>query len=434
VTSLSVVIPTLDEARRLPLLLDDLEALSDLVVETLVVDGGSTDGTDEIARDHGARVIAAPRGRGVQLLAGGTAARGDWIFFVHADCRLPPEAAEALRAFVSTASECEFAHFAFELEGRGGFRRFIELGQRIREGLTGLAYGDQGLVVSRALYRQAGGHPEWSVMEDVGVMGRLGRSGRRRLPARLPTSARRYEREGRLRGWLRNAALITGFRLGVPPGHLARWYPPEPGPARSGRASLVVFAKAPVPGRVKTRLAKDVGSAEAVRIYRTIGRETVDALRHGPWNTRVYVDPPTSEGVDHVRKWLGSRGLSYRRQSEGDLGRRMAAAIHECLDDSPAVVVVGTDTPGLDASCIRSALEALEATDVVIGPAEDGGYYLIGMKRPNPSLFRGIPWSTSGVLPQTRAAIRRAGLRLHLLETRRDVDTLPDVPEAYLSR
>ena len=119
-TSLSVVIPTLDEARRLPLLLDDLEALSDLVVETLVVDGGSTDGTDAIARDHGARVIAAPRGRGVQLLAGGTAARGHWIFFVHADCRLPPEAAEALRAFVSTASECEFAHFAFELEGRGG--------------------------------------------------------------------------------------------------------------------------------------------------------------------------------------------------------------------------------------------------------------------------------------------------------------------------
>jgi rSAM/selenodomain-associated transferase 2/rSAM/selenodomain-associated transferase 1 len=433
--ALSVVIPTLNEEHRLPSLLADLAGLGGLVREVLVVDGGSSDATVDIARRHGARVIVTERGRGPQLLAGGMAAQGDWLFFVHADCRLSSEAARALTDFTSRAADTDFAYFEFRLERRGPFSSFIEAGQRLRERVSGLVYGDQGLIVSRALYAAAGGHPAWGLMEDVGIVDRLRPLGHgHRLAAELTTSARRYEREGRVRAWLRNVALICGFRLGVSPARLGRWYRPEPRMRRPGQAVVAVFAKAPRPGRVKTRLAADVGASEAVRIYRMIGRETVDALRQGPWDTRVYVTPATAQGIAAVREWLGPEGVSFHTQSEGDLGHRMSSAIEECLATADAVVVVGSDIPGLDARAVQSALAALTEADVVLGPATDGGYYLVGMTQPHPTLFEDVPWSTAQVLPRTEAAIRRAGLRYLLLDPRTDADTLADVPEPYLAR
>ncbi len=428
---LAVVIPTLNEAARLPRLLEDLDRLTGLVTEVVVVDGGSGDGTAEIARSQGVTVVETSAGRGEQLLAGAGATRADWLFFVHADCRLTHEAAAALRDFLAGASPQDFAHFTFKLEGTGPFRRSIEFGQRARERLTGLVYGDQGLIVSRSLYERIGGHPDWGLMEDVGVIDRLRTVGRRvRLPATLPTSARRYAREGRIRAWLRNIILIVRFRMGASPDRLARWYRPhEEG---RNRVAVVVFAKAPVPGQVKTRLAADVGADEATRIYRTIGRETVDAVRHGPWATRVYVTPPTPQALAAVEGWLGQDGIDFRTQSPGDLGDRMSAAVRETLQDAACVVVVGTDIPGLDAGTIRQAVQALEDADVVIGPATDGGYYLIGLNESRPELFEGIPWSTSEVLADTTRAAERAHLRVSLLEPKTDVDTLPDVPVAYL--
>jgi glycosyltransferase A (GT-A) superfamily protein (DUF2064 family) len=110
----------------------------------------------------------------------------------------------------------------------------------------------------------------------------------------------------------------------------------------------------------------------------------------------------------------------------------MSAAVRETLQDAACVVVVGTDIPGLDAGTIRKAAQALEDADVVIGPATDGGYYLIGLNESRPELFEGIPWSTSEVLADTTRAAERAHLRVSLLEPKTDVDTLPDVPVAYL--
>lgn len=429
---LAVVIPTLNEAARLPRLLDDLDRLTGLVAEIVVVDGGSEDGTTDVARSRGATVVETPPGRGGQLLAGAGATQADWLFFVHADCHLTDKAAVALRDFLTSATPVDFAHFAFELEGRGPFRRSIEFGQRARERLTGLVYGDQGLIVSRSLYERIGGHPDWVLMEDVGVIDRLRTVGRRtRLPAALPTSARRYISEGGFRAWLRNLRLMVRFRMGASPDRLARWYRPHEESAQR-RVAVVVFAKAPVPGEVKTRLAVDVGADEATRIYRMLGRETVDALRDGPWDTRVYITPSTPEARTAVESWLGQDGIDYRTQCPGDLGDRMSSAVQETLQDAARVVVVGTDIPGLDAETIRDAVRALQTTDVVLGPATDGGYYLIGLNESRPELFEGIPWSTSSVLADTTRAAERANLRVSLLEPKTDVDTLPDVPVAYL--
>ena len=431
---LAVVVPTLDESVRLPRLLQDLERLTDLVSEVIVADGGSEDDTVEIARSYGANVLEVTRGRGTQLLAGAGAADAEWIFFVHADCRLTDEAARALRRFLERASPQDFAHFSFALEGRGLFRRVIEAGQKVRERLGGLVYGDQGLVVSRSLYERVGGHPDWVLMEDVGVIDRLRSAGHRvRLDASLPTSSRRYAREGGVRAWLRNVTLMVRFRMGASPDRLAHSYRPHEEDRREG-AAVVVFAKAPVPGRVKTRLAADVGPKEATRIYRTIGLETVEALRGGPWSTHVYITPSTPEALGAVREWLGTDGIAFRTQAPGDLGDRMSAAARETLRRAASMVIVGTDIPGLDAEAIRRALRALETSDVVLGPATDGGYYLIALNEPRPELFEDIPWSTSEVLTETTRAAERAGLSVSLLDPMTDVDTLADLPVAYLAR
>lgn len=436
--------PTLDEVERLPTLLDDLRSLDAHVV---VADGHSTDGTAELARTRGARVVKAGPGRGEQLRAGAAAAETEWLFFVHADSRVSREVARQLTDFLHEADRTMFAHFRFALDRRDWLGRTIEAGQRLREQALGLVYGDQGLVVHRELYDRARGYPSWPIMEDVGMIDRLTALGRRvALDAPLVTSVRRYEEEGALRAWTRNVALITLFRLGVDPVELARWYRPtrktpsrldvtagtSNNGARGSRRCIGVFAKAPTPGRVKTRLAADVGDERATEIYRRIGRDTVDRLRGGPYRLIVFFDPPDEAARAAVQSWLGTAGLELRPQSAGDLGTRMAAALRVCLEEADAACLVGTDIPDLGPAAAERAFEALESDDVVVGPATDGGYYLIGMTRPQPGLFVDVPWSTSRVLPETLSRAERSGLSVALLDPKTDVDRVGDVPPRLL--
>lgn len=441
---LSVVVPTLDEAEHLPGLLTDLQPIlggrRPGGVEVVVVDGGSSDETVALARKAGARTVLASSGRGRQLRAGADAAEGKWLFFVHADCRLDDEARSALDAFLSAADEDDFAHFDFALDGDDFIHRFIEFGQDLRERWLSLVYGDQGLVVSRSLYEAAGGYPDWPLMEDVGIVRRLSEKGRRvPLDARLVTSDRRYAEEGGIGRWIRNVALMSLFRLGVPPHRLARWYRPrrggrQPPSARrhEGPDRVVgVFAKAPVEGRVKTRLAADVGGPRAVEIYRAIGRSTLDALRGGSYRLIVFGSPADPDSLTSIADWLGRDGIEVRAQSDGDLGRRMAKATEDVLTEAAAVVIVGTDIPGIDEAIVTEAFRRLRDHDVVIGPATDGGYYLVGLSSPRPELFEGIEWSTSLVLPQTLDRIAGRGLSVALLEEKTDVDTVDDLSAAF---
>lgn len=277
-------------------------------------------------------------------------------------------------------------------------------------------------------------------MEDVGLVDRLRRVGRGvRLDAHIETSPRRFDSEGRIVAWLRNTALIIAFRAGVAPSTLVRWYPPHTSVSRDERA-VIVFAKAPVPGRVKTRLAASIGDAHAVKIYRSLAEDTVSALRDGPWRLYVYVDPGHDTEVEPmsalhgVQEWLGSDGLEYRLQQPGDLGARMSAAFGECFTRHEEVCIVGTDLPGMDPTWVADAFEKLTDADVVLGPATDGGYYLMTLRGPAPELFRDIAWSTPDVLPTTLARATRAGMRVTRLPLRTDVDTVDDVPGELLAR
>lgn len=222
---IGVVIPTLNEEACLPVLLGDLRAMGTAVpLDVVVADGGSTDGTRACAAAAGVRVLVAPRGRARQLNAGAGAVGGEWLLFLHADVRLAIDAQRALIAAVDPSSGISAAVFRFAIDLPRFWRHFIELGQRMREVLWGLPYGDQGLLVRRDLFEAVGGYAEIALMEDVAIIRVLRRrTAIRRLPAPLLTSGRRYRRDGIVRTWLRHTAFISLYYMGVSSDHLARW-------------------------------------------------------------------------------------------------------------------------------------------------------------------------------------------------------------------
>lgn len=191
------------------------------------------------------------------------------------------------------------------------------------------------------------------------------------------------------------------------------------------KRSLVVLARAPERGCVKTRLAREIGEAAALEAYRELGTAVLAAVV-GLGNCELVVAYTPAGREASVRAWLGS-APAYEPQQEGDLGARMLGAISgRCGAGRQKVVVIGTDCAELDPPLLETAFARLDRADAVFGPAADGGYYLVGMKRPIPELFRDIPWSAPDTLATTLARAAASGLSVALLEERRDVDTADD--------
>lgn len=421
--SLGIVVPTLNEAEHLPALLRDLAELP-VPHRVVIADGGSSDETRDLARRAGATVIVARRGRAHQMNAGARVVGSPWLLFLHADCLLPAPAREVLAHRLAAGDDHRPAYFRFSLNGTGWFWRFIEFGQSLRERLTGLAYGDQGLLVRGSDFDAVGGFPAIPILEDVALLRALrSRSRIERLPACLPTSPRRFQEEGRWRSWIRNTSLISLAFAGVDPKRLAPLYPIRGSHPPSGRLALV-FAKAPTPGRVKTRLAAGIGDEAAAQVYSEMASRLVRCLVSPAYDLLVCYDPP--EEAEQVREWLGDE-VALMPQDEGDLGQRMFGALGTALGLATEACVVGTDAPDLSAAILEEAFDRLSEADLVIGPAEDGGYYLLGLKHPWPELFQDIPWSTPRVLDRTLEAARGLGLKVHTLVTLADVDTVEDL-------
>lgn len=192
----------------------------------------------------------------------------------------------------------------------------------------------------------------------------------------------------------------------------------------SGR--LLVFAKAPVPGRVKTRLARHVGRRAAAGLYRGLLADTVGmAVSAHVAPVELWVSPGRHPALDAIAR---RHGLVQRVQPPGDLGARMDRASRRALRDGGPVVIIGGDCTGLTAGHLAAAFGALEAgRDVVLAPAPDGGYTLIGLARPAPGLFRAMPWGSSAVLAETRRRLRRARLDAQLLAAADDLDDPADL-------
>ncbi len=189
------------------------------------------------------------------------------------------------------------------------------------------------------------------------------------------------------------------------------------------RDCLLVFAKPARPGRVKTRLVPDLSAEQAAELYAAFLADALERLRSGAYDLEIAWAVEPGEP-------LPAGPVPGRRQAEGDLGERMLRALSAAAATHPRVAVVGSDHPGLAAATVEDAFARLASgADIVLGPAEDGGYYLFAATAAAlaPDLFAGIPWSSDRVLAETLERCARAGREVSLLPREADVDTPDDL-------
>jgi len=194
-----------------------------------------------------------------------------------------------------------------------------------------------------------------------------------------------------------------------------------------GRAAVIVFARAPQPGRAKTRLAPRLGEWGAARLHMRLARRTLrtaQAARCGP--LELHGTPRRGHAL--LRRMARDARATLHGQRGRDLGERMLTAMTRALRRHRAVILIGTDCPALRAGDLRRAARALVGGyDAVLAPAEDGGYPLIGLRRVSPRLFEGIAWGGADVFARTAERLERLGWRWRQLRTLWDVDRPEDL-------
>ena len=193
------------------------------------------------------------------------------------------------------------------------------------------------------------------------------------------------------------------------------------------RRAVVVIGKAPEPGRTKTRLTPPLTPDQAAGLYSAFLRDTVEMARSLTWDRVTVIYPPSVRAQSALARLL-PEDVHLMPQPGTGLGEALAGAFAgHAAEGFERVVLVGSDNPTLPGSLLDAAADALDTHDIVLGPASDGGYYLIGMDKPHPVVFERITWSTSSVYDETLERARESGLSVASLEAWDDVDTYEDL-------
>ena len=348
-------------------------------------------------------------------------ARGRWLLFLHADSRLPIGWWEAI-AEAEAVPDIAAGAFRLALDSPAWRARLIELGVRLRVALFGLPYGDQALFVRRDVFLSLDGYRDLPLMEDIDLVRRLKKVGRLYYSrAVVVTSARRWEREGWVRRSALNVFLMLRFVLSGSAAALAQeYFHRRPG-------SVVIMARAPwTVGKTRLRLTADEHVHAALRC--ALFRDTLDVATSARHVDHIVACEPAGE-CERMQQFVPSP-VDVIAQRGRDLGERLAHVFEDVFRlGAESIVVIGSDLPDLPPRIVQDAFAALRGRPrrVVLGPAADGGYYLIGMNRSNPTLFEQIDWGTAAVCAQTVAAAKAHDLDVVLLEEWADVDDVADL-------
>ena len=412
----SVIIPVWRDEHALTVSLQRLHDTPD--VELIVASALGEESRYDVLRERyqNVRWVSAPRGRAQQMNAGAALARGRWLLFLHADSQLPAEWLDAI-AEADDSVDIVAGAFRLALDSRDWRARVIEAGVRLRVALFGLPYGDQALFVRCRTFESIGGYRDLPLMEDVDLVRRLKHSGRlMQSRAAILTSARRWERNGWMRQSARNVSLAVRYTLGAPPARLAQRYF-----RRRGQA-LVMMARAPWTGG-KTRLGVASDEAQHAALRSALFLDTLDVVMSTAGVEHVVACEPV-DASERMREFVGP-AIDVIAQRGGTLGERLTHVFEDVFRlGAQSVVVVGSDLPDLPVHFVERAFAALHGGKdrIVLGPAADGGYYLVGMNRPHPALFFEIDWSTDRVLAQTLRAACAQSVDVRMLDQWRDVD------------
>ena len=417
---LAIVVPVLNEAPTLPAALARLAGLRAQGAVVIVVDGGSMDATVEVATAGADAVLSAPRGRASQMNAGGChplARQADVLLFLHADTRLPDDALALIGG--ALAAGADWGRFDVRIDGRHPLLPMVAAFMNWRSRKTHMVTGDQALFVRRPLWASLGGFPPIPLMEDIELSARLrNHAAPASLAQTVHTAGRRWDDRGFWRTVLLMWRLRAAYAWGGEPTALARRY----GYAPRSPAAVAIMAKAPVPGLAKTRLAPLLGDAGAARAQRGFILRTLGSARHAATGPVTLHCTPPAHRLFHL---LATRwGVACAGQVDGDLGCRMQAVVaqHFAQPAAMPLLIVGTDCPVLTPATLQWCADTLVDHDAVLIPAEDGGYVLIGMRKPLPQIFDAVDWSTPRVMGQTRERLNRQGASWRELPALWDVD------------
>jgi rSAM/selenodomain-associated transferase 1 len=433
--SVSVIIPALDEEASIGAVIDAIPP--GVVDEIVVVDGGSRDATVAVATARGARVLSEPlRGYGRACARGVSAARGDVVVFLDADGAGNPEDIRALVAPIANGSS-DLVLGSRLGSGRSGpvcpaaMPFYQRLGNRLAALLIRVRHGAHlsDLSPFRAIRRSTllelpienltFGWPTEMIVRAAAAGLRI---------VEVPVSWRpRSGGRSKVGGTLSGTMLATGHILRAilgSPRHAGQTAADGSGTGRPARrtVAIVIMAKQPLPGRTKTRLCPPLTADQAAELSAALLADTVGLVSSVP-GIEVAVAVSPAAAVDEMRRLL--RGHARILAVEGrTIGECLSDAIGRLFSEGIArVVALNADSPTLPAAYLGRAAELLGSNDVVLGPADDGGYYLIGLSRPQPGLFEGIAWSTNQVASQTCARAAELGLTVALLPLWYDVDT-----------
>lgn len=376
-------------------------------------------------RDDVTLVRVRRQERAYQMNAGVPHATHDTLLFLHADTCLPQSAPDLIEDFVK--SGCDYAAFPKHFDHSHWMLRLIALTNNAQLKSMHVFLGDNGLLITKKAFAEIGGFPDIPLMEDVVLSKRLCEAGRTFFTLRVgvTTSARKFLKNGIFKTLFLMRSLRLQFLCGVHPAKLKKQY------YGTDTYKLVLYAKYPHQGTVKTRLAKDIGDIKAVALYTGWVEDQIAA--HNDQKYHLAISLNDHKDIEKFAILFGVEKNILAVQKGRDLGARMYNTLRENTQNGFLTLIAGTDIPSLTPEIVNEACLALTNHDIVLGPSHDGGYYLIGMKSVHKELFDKLQWSTDTVLDDTLTRIIESKLSYHILPTLRDIDTIDDLEAEGLS-
>jgi hypothetical protein len=432
--NIAVVMPALNEERAIGQV---LQAIPRWVDEVVVVDNGSTDRTAAVAKEHGARVVPEPRrGYGRACLTGIAAlSHLDIVVFLDADFSDHPDEMDRLvdpilrheaDMVIGSRIRGNCARGALTPQARFGnwlSCLLIRLFWRV-------SYTDLGpfRAIRSATLRRLNMQDQdfgWTVEMQV-------KAAAAAIPAlEVPVSYRRRIGVSKISGTVRGV-ILAGSKI------LYTIFRAVLQPSRSklvvSREKLCVITRYPEPGTTKTRLIPAIGAEAAAALQHAMTAHVLAVARELAAERHIVVETRFEGGDTAAMRAAFGVDFHYHPQGDGDLGERLYRCVRDSLESgAERVVIVGADVPGVDTAILKKAFEDLSDHDLVIGPATDGGYYLIGLRRDVPELFKDLPWGTEVVLQRTLDAATARELTVSLLPALADVDRPEDLSVAERS-
>jgi rSAM/selenodomain-associated transferase 1 len=383
---------------------------------------------------HGdARWLVSRPGRARQMNLGAMVARRRFLWFLHADSRLTPSALASLdRAVRTNPDSIHYFDLAFHDDGPA-LARVNAWGANLRSRLLRLPFGDQAFCLSTEQFRRLGGFDEsLRFGEDHLLIWRAHQNevAVRPVGTQITSSARKYARDGWLLTTICHLWRTVAQALPQVARLLLKHRSAASKTSQQAEDRLIVFTRCPDPGSCKTRLIPVLGETGAVELHKSLVQLTMSSISAAVDQAVNVEIRYAGDDLQGLRMICGDKAdrMRFRPQEGNELGDRLTDALGAAFREGASkVAIIGTDCPELDFTAIATALRLLDDHDLVLGPAVDGGYYLVALRAPIVEIFAGISWGEPTVLTETLRKAQSLGFTTELLPTLADVDRAEDL-------